>query len=192
MEKLEKTEISTSTAFDPAAMHGRPLVPPDETRLIGETVEQVATLSDADLVFVETYVRTGDAVTAMVRAGIKNPLYNGEVVAEMTLERPEIAAAVELIRKTTKKGPPVALTRDSLSAMSQRVYDAAMATGDNAGAVAALKLTASLQGYLIERKEIVHRRNAADLTDEELMAFLDDRRPKDVTPAVKQIEGEKA
>lgn len=134
-----------------------------------------------DIIFCEEYAAHGDAVLACVRAGISDPRFTVEVVAGRMLARPEIRASLDALSRARGERPPeVEITRESIVADLQYVYEDAIRNGDRQAAIAAKKLQAGMRGLLIERKQIDVRRRIEEFTTDELLAIAQKGRAVDV------------
>lgn len=146
--------------------------------------------SEQDSVFVEEYVKTGDAMLAIVRSGIRDPAYSMDIVARRTLERPEIAAAVKALERIERASLPVEITRESLVADMQQVYEKCISIGDHKSAISAKKLQATLCGLLDQKITVTHR-HLNEMTDADLMRIAS--KGKTVTDAdYEEIPGDPA
>lgn len=133
------------------------LLPPDDTD------------ADADAVFVQEYVRSGDAVAACVISGLRDPRYDIRVHAERTLARPEIRNAIDALQRIYKADAASAeITLDSVVADMQDVYQKALADGQYPSAIAAKKLQAMMKGWLDQKIEITHRTRVDEMSTEQL------------------------
>jgi hypothetical protein len=143
---------------DPPRSVGRPqsILPDDDDE------------NDQDQVFVETYVQSGDAMLACVKAGIRDHKYPMDVVAKRQLARPEIKAAITAYQKIKSANVPVEVTRQSIIADMQDVYEKAIDQSQLSNAIAAKKLQAALLNLLQQNISITHTFRAEDLPDEEL------------------------
>lgn len=124
---------------------------------------------EQDSVFVQEMARHGDGMTAIVRSGIRDPRYSMEVVLRKTLERPEIRAAVKALERIEKATAPSEITRDSVVADMQHIYEKAESIGDIKGAIAAKRLQADLMGFLEQKIAVTHTMKAEEMTDAQLM-----------------------
>lgn len=140
-----------------------------------------------EAVFCREYIRTGDAKIACVRAGLTDSQFALSVQAEAVLVRPEIQAALEVLRDSGVKRERVVVTRDLIIEELQSAHEKAMAGGQVASAVSAKKLQAQLLGYLDQTVNINHTVSARDLPLAELRALVSGRLEAGETPAL--IEG---
>lgn len=125
-----------------------------------------------EAIFCREYLKTGDAMIACVRAGLVNSEYSLGVQAEAQLRRPEIQAALEVLRGSGVKRERVVVTRDLIVEELQAAHEAAMKGGQVASAVSAKKLQAQLLGYLDTTVNINHTVSARDLPLAELRALV--------------------
>lgn len=139
-----------------------------------------------DAIFCREYLRTGDAMIACVRAGMANSEYALGVQAEAQLRRPEIQAALGVLRESGVKRERVVVTRDLIVEELQAAHETAMRGGQVASAVSAKKLQAQLLGYLDTTVNVNHTVSARDLPLSELRALVNGRLERDA-PAL--IEG---
>ncbi len=125
---------------------------------------------DQDAVFVERFVDTNDPVLACVQAGISDNRFPIQVVAERQLARAEIKAAIAALQKIRASSKAsVEITRESVLADMQNVYEKALADREYNSAIAAKKLQAALAGWLTATLNINHRHTVDDLGTAELM-----------------------
>jgi len=123
-----------------------------------------------DAVFVREYVKTGDALLAVSRAGLGDSRYALSVVAEYHLGRPEIQAAIAIQRdlaKTEKRreeGYTLDLILDDLENLHQKAKE----DGAYAPAISAKKVQAQLLGYLDQTVNIRHSVVPREMTTDEL------------------------
>lgn len=124
---------------------------------------------DADAVFVQEYVRSGDAVTACVVAGLQDPRYDVRVHAQHVLARPEIRNAIDALQRIYKADATTAdITLDSVVADMQAVYQKALDAGQYPSAIAAKKLQAALKGWLDQKIEVTHRTRPEEMSTAQL------------------------
>ena len=124
---------------------------------------------DADAVFVQEFVRSGDAVTACVVAGLRDPRYDIRVYAERTLARPEIRNAIDALQRIYKADATTAdITLESVVADMQTVYQQALAANQFPSAIAAKKLQAQMKGWLDQKIEITHRTRPEEMSTAQL------------------------
>lgn len=159
--------------------------------MIPDAASTAAAETDQDAVFVEQYVLTGDAVTACIRAGIRDARYPITVIAERTLNRPEIAAAVNALKKIGTSAQPLEVTRESIIADMEEVYQKALTDGQYASAIGSKKLQSMLLGLLQTQININHSHRVDMMTDEQLMRIAGGQ-ARDITSAVTVVEDEDA
>lgn len=140
-----------------------------------------------DAVFIEQYRLTGDAVTACVRAGIRDPSYPITVVAQKQLQRPEIAAALKALSRIETSLMPLEVTRDSIVSDMEDVYGRAMTDGQYSSAIGAKRLQSFLLGLMDQKITITHGFQPDKMTDEQLMRIVDGR-ARDISKDVIEVE----
>lgn len=124
---------------------------------------------DADSVFVSEFVKTGDATTACIVAGIRDNRYDIRVTAEKTLARPEIRTAIEALQRIYQVDvAQPEITLDSVVADMQVIYQKAVDDGQYQAAIAAKKLQASLRGWLDQKIDITLRRSVDEMSTKDL------------------------
>lgn len=121
-----------------------------------------------EIIFCEEYIRTGDVVGAVVKAGIRAVNYPIDVVGRQLLERPDIKLAIRMLTDRGVTSAPVEYTRDSLVSDMQNIYQDAREAGRFESAISAKRLQAALLGYLVDRKEITLVKSAQEMTNDEL------------------------
>lgn len=123
-----------------------------------------------DAVFVREYVKTGDALLAVSRAGLGDSRYALSVVAEYHLSRPEIQAAIgiqrELAREDVRRdrGYSRDLILDDLEVLHQKAKE----DGAYAPAISAKKVQAQLLGYLDQTVNVRHSIEPREMSTDEL------------------------
>jgi|GEM_PF-3379075 len=122
---------------------------------------------DSDAVFVQEYVDHGDAMLACVRADIRDPRYPMDIIARRMLERPEIRAACKALAAISEFRQHVDVTRETIVADMQRVYEQALDRDMLAQAVASKKLQADLLGFIAQKIEVTHR-DVTEMTESQL------------------------
>ena len=150
-----------------------------------------------DAIFVREYVRTGDEILAVSRAGLNDSRYALSVVAEYHLARPEIQAAISIQRELSKDletarrrmlgGYSRELILDDLENLHQKAKE----DGAYAPAISAKKVQAQLMGYLDQTVHITHSVEPREMSTDELrrrIAELSGNSLEDNRPAI--IEGE--
>jgi len=133
-----------------------------------------------DAIFVREYVRTGDEVLAVSRAGLNDSRYALSVVAEYHLARPEIQAAILIQRELFKEletsrlrlmgGYSRELILDDLEKLHQKASD----DGAYAPAISAKKVQAQLLGFLDQTVNIRHSLEPREMTTDELRRRIAD------------------
>lgn len=124
-----------------------------------------------EMAFCEEYVRTGDALTAAIKAQLQSPNYPIDVVARQLLDRPDIRLVIGVLEKHNKGATPVEITRDSILADMQNCYEGAYLAGRYDTAIAAKRLQAALMGFLVEKREVTLVKSVGDMTNAELRAL---------------------
>lgn len=157
--------------------------------MIPDTPSDADRAAEADAVFIEQYRLTGDAVTACVRAGIRDPRYPITVVANRQLQKPEIAAALKALSRIETSVMPLEVTRESIIADFQEIFERALNDGQYASSVSAKKAQALVLGYLTTNISITHGFKVENMSDDQLMRIVEGR-AQDITQDVKLIENE--
>lgn len=149
-----------------------------------------AGLTDAERLFCEQYVKTGDALKAWITARVPvDPRYTREVQVERLLELPRIQEAVATLRQIVPTKKPVRRTRDTLIEDFETIYDKALDAGDLTNANKAKDSQARLLGMMVEKKEITVSSDPDKLSTAELKRLLMEMKEAqeskliDVTPA---------
>lgn len=148
---------------------------------------EITTL-DPTMVFVKEYVATGDALAACITADIRylddmETLYPRAVIAQRMLEKPEVQAAIKAVRMIQNSPDPVEITHRSIAADMEKVFAEAMRTEDFKAAISAKNLQANVLGLLEQKISFTMHKSVIDMTDEELIAIINKKRPMiDVTP----------
>jgi hypothetical protein len=140
-----------------------------------------------EAVFCREYLKTGDAKIACVRAGLVDSEYSLGVQAEAQLRRPEIRAALEVLRGSGVRREKSVVTRELIVEELQAASEKALQTGQVSSMVSAKKLQAQLLGYLEQTVNVNHTVSARDLPLSELRALVSGRL-EGGRPAI--IEGE--
>lgn len=134
----------------------------------------VAGISDnRDIIFCEEMALHGDGVRALIRSGIRDDRYAVNIVAQRMLGRPEIRTAIALLEQMRRETEAPEVTRDSIVADMQEVYQEAMRTGDRDQAIQAKRLQSQLLGLLVEKKEVTLKRGLDDYSTAELAKIVD-------------------
>lgn len=145
-----------------------------------------------DAVFVDEYVRTGNAYMACNRAGILDAKYPLEVVARKTLERPEIAAAIEVARalyKANEGKVPGLYSREMLLDELQRVHEQSLQDRSYAASISAVKTQAQMLGYLETTININHGVSARELSLADLRRMVAERGGDDAVKVGSSVAG---
>lgn len=154
--------------------------------MIPDTPSDADEQADKDAVFVEQYRLTGDAVQACIRAGIRDPRYPITVIAARTLQRPEIAGALAALKRIETSALPLEVTRESVVADMEEVFQRALSDGQYASAVGAKKLQGMLLGLLDQKLIISHSLKVELMSDDQLMRIASGSM-RDVTAAGREI-----
>lgn len=149
----------------------------------------VAGLNEQEAIFVQEFVRTNNAMHAFVTAKIRESRYSVEVAVQRLLARPEIQAAIASFREASKRAgierPQISVTRGSLMADFQDIYEDAREVKDLNAAIRAKVEQATLQGLRVEKREVTVETDIKNLSTQELMRLLAEAQGKsmiDVTP----------
>lgn len=151
---------------------------------------------ERDQVFIETYLMHDGSADASViacrKAGILDPHFPIDVVARKTFNR--LAPAIKLAKRYYAKREPTEVTKDTLLADLENVFQSAVLTHDHAAANANRKLVGQLTGILREDVTITHRYDVKILSDADLekialrsMKTIDST-AVDVTPGIGHIK----
>jgi hypothetical protein len=146
-----------------------------------------------EAIFVEEYVRSGNAFMACNKSGLVDPRYPMEVMARRTLERPEIQAAISLTKKLgVRRGDvPGMFSREMLLDELQRVHEGALADKQYASAITAVKTQAQMLGFMEQTVNVNHHVSVRELSLDDLRRLVSERRAGDdaidVTPVVNGI-----
>ena len=145
-----------------------------------------------EAIFVDEYLRSGNAFMACNKSGLIDPRYPMEVVARRTLERPEIKAAIELGKRmqatTGRKDPPGLYSREMLLEELQRIHENALQDKSYASSINAVKAQAQMLGFLDQTVNVNHQMSVKELSLEDLRRMVSERKATqdiiDVTPTV--------
>jgi hypothetical protein len=127
-----------------------------------------------DAIFVREYVKTGDALLAVSRAGLGDSRYALSVVAEYHLGRPEIRAAIEIQREMVReeRGRDRGYTRELILDDLEVLHQKAKEDGAYAPAITAKKVQAQLLGFLDQTVHVRHSVEPSEMSTEELRARI--------------------
>ena len=125
-----------------------------------------------DAIFCREYLRTGDAMTACVRAGLASSEYSLSVSAEYHLSRPEIQAALSVLAESGVKRERVVYSRELILDELQGLYEAGKQGVPVSSAISALKVQAQLLGYLDTTINVNHSVSAKDMSLSDLRAAV--------------------
>lgn len=136
------------------------------------------------IIFIQEYLKTGNAMVACSRAGIRDPRYTMEVVAERYLNRDDIQVALKAFDKLQVAAQPIEVGRESIVADMQVVFEKALSDRQYGSAISAKKLQALISGLISAKIDITHRHSVESMTDEQLMriAAASDKKIIDITP----------
>ena len=149
-----------------------------------------------EAIFVEEYVRSGNAFMACNKSGLTDPRYPMDVVARKVLERPEIQAAIALTKKLARWSGaggvvPGLYSREMLLDELQRTHEQALMDKSYASAINAVKTQAQMLGYLEQTINVNHMGSARELSLVDLRRLVSERKAGDeaidVTPVVRGI-----
>lgn len=135
-----------------------------------------------EAIFVDEYVRSGNAFLACNKAGLSDPRYPMEVVARRTLDRPEIKAAIGVARELKRKGQlggtmPGLYSREMLLEELQRTHEQALADRQYGSAIGAVKTQAQILGYMEQTVNVMHRVSPREMSLEDLRRLVAERAP---------------
>ncbi len=127
-----------------------------------------------EAVFVEEYVRSGNAFLACSKAGFRDPRYPMDVTAQRTLERPEIQAAIRAYRKAGfgKQRRVGEYTREVMLHELQMVHEKALEAGAYGPAITAVNTQAKLLGFMDQTVNVNVRMTAQELPLDELRRLV--------------------
>jgi len=127
-----------------------------------------------DAIFVREYVKTGDEMLAVSRAGLTDSRYALNVMAEYHLSRPEIQAAIAIQKQLAKAdekrrarlagGYSLQLILDDLESLHLQAKE----DGAFAPAISAKKVQAQMLGYLDKTVHVTHSVEPREMTTDEL------------------------
>ena len=152
----------------PVAPWGAPAPARDPDAEVAVAPVVLTEIDEKEASFALFVAQGDDPVAACIRAGLQNFQYHPEVWVRQILERPEIVHAIETLREAAKRQQTIAVTRQSVVADMQDIFQKAMEVGDFKEAIASKKLQAGLLGLLVEKKEVVVRRGVDEMSDDEL------------------------
>lgn len=130
--------------------------------------DYTATEQEQLTVFVETYVATNDPVLSCVRARLTDPTWPIEITAERILNRVDVQTAIDVIKKTKQNAESFEITRESVIADTQMIFQKCLNSGDYKAALAAKRLQSELNRWLGQDITITHKKDASMLTDADL------------------------
>jgi hypothetical protein len=123
--------------------------------------------------FAREFVRTGNAVTAIQKSRVHNPMYRMSVWAERLLADPEIQKMIEEAEREFASLPAVQqrhreYTRESIADDFQNLYEMAVEQGNVSPAVTAKAKQAELLGMMEKNVRVTVTTNVAEMSMEEL------------------------
>ncbi len=122
--------------------------------------------------FVQEYVRNEDkedaGSLAVIASQLRDPRYLPHQVAEYLLAKPEIQAAVKVLRAVSKPRAAGAVSIESISMDMETLYQEAKQARQFTAAIGAKKLQAEIAGFLAKDININVRHTAATMSDSEL------------------------
>lgn len=146
-----------------------PSLPADIISILPDDDEEAASQAAT---FIEVYIRTRDPMLAWVQAGMSDPRFTAAIAAQNYLRKPEIAAAISALEKLQEavaaNEPRVEITRESIMADVQVVFEKALSSGNFSPALGAKKLQAIIMGLVKTEVNVNHRLTAGELPDHEL------------------------
>jgi len=160
-----------------------------EGAVIPDTQSDIDAEAKKDAVFIEQYRLTGDAITACVRAGIRDPSYPITVMAQRQLQRPEIKAALLSLEKIDSGMVPLEVGRESIIADMESLYERCVTDGQYNAAIGCKKLQSLLLGLLDQKITVTHGFQPDKMTDEQLMRIASGN-AKDVTSKIIEVDDE--
>lgn len=141
-----------------------------------------------DAIFVREYVKTGSARVACLRSGLSRSDYPLDVMAEHHLGRPEIQAAIEVVRSELEQRKFVdeLPTRELQLEKLEAVYRGALEDGVYGAATSAIKLQNELLGYADKTVTYNFKVSAQELDLATLRAMVSEKM-QDRLPHVKGV-----
>ncbi len=127
-----------------------------------------------DAIFVREYVRHGDEMLAVNRAGLSDSRYSLSVIAEYHLGRPEIKAAIAIQRQLVKENADMkrrvlgGYSRELILEDLENLHQLAKEAEAYAPAITAKKTQAQLLGFLDQTVNINHSVVPREMTTDEL------------------------
>lgn len=135
---------------------------------VADPQKQAQEAADQAAVFVIQYVETGDPLVAAMRAGLSDDRWPLQVAVEKYMTRPDIKAMIEVTQGLTRTTTPIKITRDSIVAACQDVYEKALTDRQYGSSLAALRLQSALLGLLEQKVSISHSYKPSEMSDAEL------------------------
>lgn len=137
--------------------------------------------------FAREYARTKNAVMAIQRSRVHNPMYRMSVWAERLLSDPEIQEMIAHAEKfvVDEKRRPKEYTRETLVEDFQNLYEMAVEKNEISPAVTAKAKQAELLGLMEKNVRVTVTTNVAEMSMEELereLARLTDQGVIELTP----------
>jgi hypothetical protein len=155
----------------------------------------VAQPLDPETIFCQEYARSGDALDAIITAGITNedgaPVqFPKRILADRLLQRADIQAAIKAIRAMDAAVEQVEITHRSVAADMESVYAAAMKKEDFKAAISAKTLQSNVLGLLEQKIHITSHKTVDEMTTAELAAIAFKGRLLDATPKKEKEDAE--
>lgn len=128
--------------------------------------------------FAREYVRSGNVLTAIQRAGVQNPAYRMSVWGERLLARKDVSEWVRIAQAEEDAKPPKVYTREVITEDFQEIYERAMQEGELTPAVSAKKAQAELLGLMDKNVNVTFNTKVTEMPMEalelELKRLMDD------------------
>ena len=123
--------------------------------------------------FAREFVRTGNAVTAIQKSRVHNPMYRMSAWAERLLADPEVQTMIKDAERELASLPVVQqrqreYTRESIADDFQNLYEMAVEQGNVSPAVTAKAKQAELLGMMEKNVRVTVTTNVAEMSMEEL------------------------
>jgi len=137
--------------------------------------------------FVRIYLKTGDAVEAVIRTGLLYGTVDPRDIADEMLASQRVQELIASMQpQPSKKASEI--TRESIISDFERIHGEAMVEKDFGAAIAAKKNQATLMGLVQENVQVTHKMDVTRMTDEQIEKILEKRLKQnelkmiDVTP----------
>jgi hypothetical protein len=122
--------------------------------------------------FAREYVRSGNVLMAIQRAGVQNPAYRMSVWGERLLARKDVSEWVKRAQAEEDAKPPKIFTREVITEDLQEIYEQAMAEREFTPAVSAKKAQAELLGLMEKNVNVTFNTKVTEMPMEALEAEL--------------------